>query len=118
MSQQQPTIGRPQFIKDMVRRGFTYVQAANAYTSMMDTVADGMVNNSKVCLGNVGVLVPQLRPPRKTVMNFRSLPGGGKEAIYMEYNLGIKRAYRLKIYKKFSETHLNSDPMHSGQKPW
>lgn len=91
-------VSRLTFIQNLVATGLTYEQANRAYSSIMSTIADGVVNGRKVYLGQVGVLNPVVMPPRQVKMCF---PKTGTREFFLDSRL----KYNFRLFKRFSETH-------------
>lgn len=97
-------ITRIDFIRGLMDAGLTYDHASRAYSSVMSTIANGIVNGQKVGLGSIGCLYPTVSPPRQVRMGFDRT--GGKVSLKTrEFSLDSRLRFKFKLFKKFSETH-------------
>lgn len=88
-----------------MQAGLTYDQACMAYSSMLTTMEDAIVNRDKVCLGNIGSLAPILRPPRDIAMSFVRGPGNRLSKTKRVFHLEERTDYRFSFFKKFAGRH-------------
>lgn len=87
-----------------MRQGLKYDQAVVAYDAMCNVFEDAIVSGSRVNIGRVGCLDPEVMEPRTVNMGF-SRKGGNVEKVSRQYFIGRRLRYRFKIFKKFMETH-------------
>lgn len=99
------TAGRAEFVKKLMKAGFKYVEACQAYESLMSTLADAVSQGAHICLGNVGALVPVVVPPRQVRMGFIMQKGGKAAKITREYFLDSRVKYKFRLYRGFVQNH-------------
>ncbi len=104
------TVGRAEFVKRMMKAGFKYVDAGQAYEAMMSTLSDAVAQGAYVCLGEVGALVPTVVPPKQVRMGFVMKKGGKAEKITREYFLDSRLKYKFRLFKGFVQNHQLSWP--------
>lgn len=99
------TINRAIFIRNfMDRGGLTYLQSIQAYEAMTGTIENAVVNGDKVSIGRVCCLSPEFKDPREIHMGFVR-KGGKIEKIKRTYYVGGRVSYKVKIHRKFRQTH-------------
>lgn len=99
------TIDRARFIKNyMSHGGLTYLQAIKAYDAMTFTFENAVINGDKISIGRVCCLDPETKEPREVHMGF--VRDGDKiKKISRTYYVGRRVKYKVKIHKKFKQTH-------------
>ena len=98
------SIVRLDFVRDLMSAGLSYDSATKAYSAVMSTIANGVVNGRKIYLGNVGCLNPHVQPPRQVRMGFERR--GDKIAHKIrEFSLDSRLRYKFKLFKQFTVTH-------------
>lgn len=105
MIDKKPVVGRNEFIKRLMKSGFTHDRAASAYAAMLSTIADGIVGGQAVYLGEIGSIVPTVCQPRKVNLGCRKQKGGKVVKINQEFFLDTRLRYKFRLFKKFQATH-------------
>jgi len=99
------SVTRIDFIKSFMSQcGMPYPEAIAAYDSMISVFEDAVVSGSKINIGNIGSLTPQLREARVVNMGFSRDATGVKKS-NRQYYLGKRLRYRFTLFKKFIFTH-------------
>jgi nucleoid DNA-binding protein len=100
------TVGRSDFVKQLMRRsGFKYVEACQAYETMISTLSDAITRGDYVCLGEIGALVPSIVPPKQVRMGFVMKKGGKTEKLTREFFLDSRLKYKFRLFKGFVKNH-------------
>ena len=97
-------VTRIDFIRGLMDAGLPYDHAARAYSSVMSTIANGIVNGQKVGLGSIGCLYPTVAPARQVRMTF-DRTGGKITRRTREFSLDSRLRFKFRLFKKFSQTH-------------
>ena len=99
------TIGRSEFVKRLMKSGFKFTEACQAYSVLMSTLADAVSQGAYVSLGEVGALVPSVVPPKQVRMGFMKQKGGKTARIVREFFLDSRIKYKFRLYKAFVRNH-------------
>lgn len=86
--------------------GLTYDQARCAYNCVVSLVEHGVVNGSKIGIGQVGAITPVRRPPREVTMGFERKNGGKIVKTRRLFHLDERTKWVFKLYRGF-ETRNN-----------
>lgn len=105
MSDQRPVVGRKDFIKDLMTKGFSFAQSVTAYESVMSTIANGVVLGQSVYFGEVGKISPVVCPPRTVNMGCMKAKGGTVVRLKRQYFLDTRLKYKFRLFDKFLERH-------------
>jgi len=105
MTDKKPVVGRREFIKNLMKCGLTYDKAVSAYTTMLSTIADGIVSGQAIYLGDIASIVPTVCKPRKVNLGCRKQKGGKVVKIKQEFFLDTRLRYKFRLFKTFVSTH-------------
>jgi len=99
------SVNRADFVKKFTSYcGMSVTEAGRAYEAMTAVFEDAIVSGSKINIGNVGSLTPQLREARVVNMGFsRQREGVIKKR--RQFLVGKRIRYRFTLFKKFIATH-------------
>ena len=101
-----PSITRRDFISKFMKDcGLNYDQACRVYSCMVSVVADAVVSQTKIGIGQVGAIFPIKRPPRAITMGFRRMKGGEIERTRRTYHLDERISWQFKLFEEFEKKH-------------
>lgn len=105
----RPTIKRSDFVRHLVQdSGLTYIQAEQAYSSLMRLLENAIATKAEVHLGKIGVLAPIELESRRVTMGFKRSGGrnGGKMwKCRQEFFIGARTRFVFRLYRSFGRNH-------------
>lgn len=100
------TIRRKDFVDRFMRQcNMSFTDACRAFDCMCEVMKDGVVNGAKIRMGKLGVLHPSWSASKEVHMGVRVVKGRRYVRKKHVYFLSKRLNYRLRIFRKFLETH-------------
>lgn len=100
------TVNRRDFVAKFMRDcGLTYDQALRVYASVVSTIEDGVINESKIGIGRVGALWPVRKAPRDIAMGFKRVNGGKIKKMKRVFHLDERTRWQFRLFREFEQKH-------------